>query len=154
MSADARMGNCQAADLGSAVVEFPQGKVRRIPELQRKPVLAQRLMANHPGYFVALVSSSIVKATSSCSSYPVSEAFNRLPYKLLAPDAPLRMGHRYRLISFEEALHCFSQVDGKYASHGRPTMQGNATRRAVDKKRNTRARKPRAMTNHIVEIGC
>ncbi|MCO5546702.1 hypothetical protein L7F22_000138 [Adiantum nelumboides] len=160
------MGNCQAADMAAAaVVECPGGRVERVMDLQTGSVSAQRLMSAYPGYFVAVISASIIQPSSSARhntatfsshsqlfattiSNPVTS------FKLLAADAPLRSGHRYRLLSFEEVLTCFSQQRcGAFVNVGRrPAMSMNAHKQQGSKHRDGRGHN--LSNSHVVKIGC
>ncbi|XP_078430379.1 uncharacterized protein LOC144702275 [Wolffia australiana] len=73
------MGNCQAAEVASAVcVETKEGKVVRV----RCAIAASDVMSAHPGHYLAAATRR----------------------KLLRPDDVLCAGRVYRLVSFEEVL--------------------------------------------------
>ncbi|KAK1275269.1 hypothetical protein QJS04_geneDACA001728 [Acorus gramineus] len=88
------MGNCQAAEAATVVIQHTCGKVDRI----YRSVGASTVMAAHPGHYVAAVNVS-----RSASSGELVKSL-----KLLRPDDTLLIGHVYRLISFEEVLKEFS----------------------------------------------
>ncbi|KAK1299640.1 hypothetical protein QJS10_CPB13g00547 [Acorus calamus] len=88
------MGNCQAAEAATVVIQHTCGKVERI----YRSVGASTVMAAHPGHYVAAVNVS-----RSASSGELVKSL-----KLLRPDDTLLIGHVYRLISFEEVLKEFS----------------------------------------------
>ncbi|KAI5071271.1 hypothetical protein GOP47_0013522 [Adiantum capillus-veneris] len=121
---------------------------------------AQRLMSAYPGYFVALMSSSIVHPPALPST--PSSISNPAPlhsFKLLASDAPLRSGHRYRLISFEEVLTCFSQQGpGAYAKGFPTAVNGHMTavnaQKPLSSKRHHLTRDQPLNNHHVVKIGC
>ncbi|XXG64771.1 hypothetical protein AAC387_Pa05g2634 [Persea americana] len=88
------MGNCQAAEAATVVVQRPGGAVERI----YWSVSANEVMASNPGHYVAVVTVS----ARSENGVPVKQL------KLLRPDDTLHIGHVYRLISFEEVLKEFA----------------------------------------------
>lgn len=87
------MGNCQAAEAATVVIQHPGGnKVDRI----YWSVSANEIMNSNPGHYVAQVVAS-----------PASKTENGTPVKqlkLLRPDDTLVIGQVYRLISFEGTL--------------------------------------------------
>lgn len=84
------MGNCQAAEAATVVIQHPENnKIERI----YWSVTANEIMSSNPGHYVALVVTS-----------PTLKNENGLPLKqlkLLKPDDALLIGQVYRLISFE-----------------------------------------------------
>nr|CAD1822616.1 unnamed protein product [Ananas comosus var. bracteatus] len=108
------MGNCQAAEAATVVIQHPGGKTERV----YWSVAASQVMAANPGHYVALIittlpssaaaaSSSSIRSSSS-SSCSSTTAVKHL--KLLRPDDTLRIGHTYRLVSFEEVLREFAST--------------------------------------------
>ncbi|CAL0312886.1 unnamed protein product [Lupinus luteus] len=91
------MGNCQAAEAATVVIEHPGKKIERI----YWAVSAHVIMNSNPGHYVALVLSS---PTSSNSE----NATHLKQLKLLRPDDTLLLGQVYRLISFEDVLKEFA----------------------------------------------
>ncbi|XP_038978530.1 uncharacterized protein LOC103721612 [Phoenix dactylifera] len=87
------MGNCQAAEAATVVIQHPSERLERV-HWQLK---ANEVMGANPGYYVAV----IVTTMSSASNSPVRHL------KLLRPDDTLLIGHVYHLISFEEVLREF-----------------------------------------------
>nr|POE78782.1 hypothetical protein CFP56_78479 [Quercus suber] len=90
------MGNCQAAEAATVVIQHPGNKIERI----YWSVSAQEIMTSNPGHYVALVVTS-----------PTLKSENGTPLKqlkLLRPDDTLLIGHVYRLISFEDVLKEFA----------------------------------------------
>ncbi|XP_028774290.1 uncharacterized protein LOC114731319 isoform X1 [Neltuma alba] len=86
------MGNCQAAEAATVVIQHPGNKIERI----YWSVSAHQVMNSNPGHYVALVVTS-----------PTLKSENGAPLKqlkLLRPDDTLLMGQVYRLISFEDVL--------------------------------------------------
>ncbi|XP_052195312.1 uncharacterized protein LOC127803253 [Diospyros lotus] len=90
------MGNCQAAEAATVVIQHPGNKVERI----YWSVSAHEIMNANPGHYVALVVNS-----------PTVKLDNGTParqLKLLRPDNTLLIGQVYRLISFEDVLKEFA----------------------------------------------
>lgn len=90
------MGNCQAAEAATVVIQHPGKKIERI----YWSVSANEVMTSNPGHYVALVVTS-----------PTLKSENGTPLKqlkLLRPDDTLLIGHVYRLISFEDVLKEFA----------------------------------------------
>ncbi|RZC11912.1 hypothetical protein D0Y65_011917 [Glycine soja] len=90
------MGNCQAAEAATVVIQHPGNKIERV----YWSLSAHEVMNSNPGHYVALVVSS-----------PTLKAENGAPMKqlkLLRPDDTLHIGQVYRLISFEDVLKEFA----------------------------------------------
>ncbi|XP_022740369.1 uncharacterized protein LOC111292320 [Durio zibethinus] len=90
------MGNCQAAEAATVVIQHPGNKIERI----YWSVSANEIMNSNPGHYVALVVTS-----------PTLKNENGMPLKqlkLLKPDDTLVIGQVYRLISFEDVLKEFA----------------------------------------------
>ncbi|XP_068654536.1 uncharacterized protein [Aristolochia californica] len=87
------MGNCQAAEAATVVIQHSGGTVERI----YWSVSANEVMSANPGHYVAVVSAAV-----SANGTLVKQL------KLLRPDDTLHIGHVYRLISFEEVLKEFA----------------------------------------------
>ena len=84
------MGNCQAAEAATVIIQHPQDyKIERI----YWSVSAQKVMNSNPGHYVALI------VNSATLKSPDGTPLKHL--KLLRPEDTLLMGHVYRLISFE-----------------------------------------------------
>ncbi|MQL91161.1 hypothetical protein Taro_023765 [Colocasia esculenta] len=102
------MGNCQAAEAATVVIEHPGGKVERM----YWSVSASEVMGSNPGHYIAVVvaapphaaavAGKVAGRADGSSSAPVRHL------KLLRPDDTLHIGHVYRLISFEEVLKEFA----------------------------------------------
>lgn len=91
-----KMGNCQAAEAATVVIQHPGNKIERM----YWSVSAQEVMSSNPGHYVALVVTS-----------PTAKSENGIPLKqlkLLRPDDSLLIGQVYRLISFEDVLKEFA----------------------------------------------
>ncbi|KAK7386354.1 hypothetical protein VNO78_26535 [Psophocarpus tetragonolobus] len=90
------MGNCQAAEAATVLIQHPGNKIERI----YWSLSAHQVMDSNPGHYVALVVSS-----------PTLKSDNGTPMKqlkLLRPDDTLHIGQVYRLISFEDVLKEFA----------------------------------------------
>lgn len=87
------MGNCQAAEAATVLIQLPGGKMQRM----YWAVAASEVMGANPGHYVAVVLTAPPRAAAAGNgpSTPVRHL------KLLRPDDILRVGHVYRLISFE-----------------------------------------------------
>lgn len=83
------MGNCQAAEAATVVIQHPGNKIERI----YWSISAHQVMDSNPGHYVALVVSS--PTLKSQNGTPIKH------HKLLRPDDTLLIGQLYRLISFE-----------------------------------------------------
>ncbi|KAK4346679.1 hypothetical protein RND71_033018 [Anisodus tanguticus] len=90
------MGNCQAAEAATVVIQHPGNKVERI----FWSVSAREVMSSNPGHYVALVITTPTEGTHNGS--PVRQL------KLLRPGDTLLLGQVYRLISFEDVLKEFA----------------------------------------------
>ena len=101
------MGNCQAIDAATLVVQHPSGKV----DTFYWPVSANEIMKMNPGHYVALLISTTLCQTSDKENCPVKNDHNnnnsnsnsnqvRLTrIKLLRPTDTLVLGQVYRLIT-------------------------------------------------------
>uniref|UniRef100_A0A1J3H0C3 Uncharacterized protein n=3 Tax=Noccaea caerulescens TaxID=107243 RepID=A0A1J3H0C3_NOCCA len=85
------MGNCQAAETATTVVQLPDGNSERF----YCTVTANEVIKSHPGHHVALLLSS---------SVPHGGSLRVTRIKLLRPSDNLLLGHVYRLISSEEVM--------------------------------------------------
>lgn len=83
------MGNCQAAEAATVVIQHPGNKIERI----YWSVSANEVMSSNPGHYVALVVTS--STLKNENGMPLKQL------KLLKPDDTLLIGQVYRLISFE-----------------------------------------------------
>ncbi|XP_022752067.1 uncharacterized protein LOC111300715 [Durio zibethinus] len=90
------MGNCQAAEAATVVIQHPGNKIERI----YWSVSAHEIMSSNPGHYVAhVVTSSTLKNENGM---PLKQL------KILKPDNTLLLGQVYRLISFEDVLKEFA----------------------------------------------
>uniref|UniRef100_A0ACD6AJM0 Uncharacterized protein n=1 Tax=Avena sativa TaxID=4498 RepID=A0ACD6AJM0_AVESA len=96
------MGNCQAAEEATVVVQHPGGRVERL----YWATSAAEVMRANPGYYVALVTLRV--AEDNNRHHPDSLQGRRggtvrlTRVKLLKPRDTLQIGHAYRLIAIAE----------------------------------------------------
>ncbi|KAH7443080.1 hypothetical protein KP509_02G018300 [Ceratopteris richardii] len=119
------MGNCMhgigGAASKAAVLEYPSGRHEFVAG---DTVTAHQVMSRNPGFYVAKLSPpsspSLMTATagrttrlSEAHSSPVSRRSSAVHHRtptLLPADAPLRVGSRYRLVTFEDAFYQFAKA--------------------------------------------
>ncbi|XP_075500454.1 uncharacterized protein LOC142539041 [Primulina tabacum] len=103
------MGNCQAIDNATLVIQHPNGKENRL----FKPIVATEIMKINPGHYVALLlTTTLYTSTSSATAAAGNKGStknNTIPLrvtriKLLRPTDTLVLGHVYRLITTEEVM--------------------------------------------------
>ncbi|KAK7291651.1 hypothetical protein RIF29_06964 [Crotalaria pallida] len=105
------MGNCQAIDTATLVIQQPNGKVEKL----YWPVSASEVMKTNPGHYVALLISTTLCTSKDKENCPnKSDTTNnnnnntnqvRLTrIKLLKPTDTLVLGQVYRLISAQEVM--------------------------------------------------
>ncbi|KAM0914395.1 hypothetical protein ACQ4PT_011581 [Festuca glaucescens] len=97
------MGNCQAAEEATVVVQHPGGRVERL----YWATSAAEVMRANPGHYVALVTLRV--AEDSHHHRPADSQRGRrggtvrlTRVKLLKPRDTLQLGHAYRLIAIAE----------------------------------------------------
>lgn len=86
------MGNCQAAEAATLVIQHPGNKIEKM----YWSISAHQVMYSNPGYYVAVLVTSPPTAVAATEK---SASVKQL--KLLRPDDILVIGQVYRLISFE-----------------------------------------------------
>ncbi|CAM0871708.1 unnamed protein product [Alopecurus aequalis] len=101
------MGNCQAVDAATVVIQHPaSGRT----ELAYLALPAGEVMAANPGHYVAAV-ITVPQTPAAGAASKGGAAGTALPVKhlkLLRPDDTLQLGRVYRLVSFEEVLKEFA----------------------------------------------
>ncbi|XP_020104862.1 uncharacterized protein LOC109721587 isoform X2 [Ananas comosus] len=113
------MGNCQAAEAATVVIEHPGGRVERF----YWSLSACHVMAANPGHYVAAV---IVTATTPpAPAAPAAAAHPVKHLKLLRPDDTLLIGRVYRLVTFEEVLREFASKQRVKLSRLTVKQKGN-----------------------------
>ncbi|KAK3035822.1 hypothetical protein RJ639_034638 [Escallonia herrerae] len=107
------MGNCQAIDNASLVVQHPCGRVDRL----YWPVVAGEMMKMNPGHYVALLlTTTLYPPTTTITNIPAAATNSSVKdrnrnnsvritrIKLLRPTDSLVLGHAYRLIPSQEVM--------------------------------------------------
>ncbi|CAK9311931.1 unnamed protein product [Citrullus colocynthis] len=106
------MGNCQAIDTASLIIQHPNGKVDRL----YWPVNAGEIMKANPGHYVALLISTKICPSETTASHhrrrdndrqTNSTNFNSVRLtriKLLKPTDSLVLGQIYRLVTSQDVL--------------------------------------------------
>ncbi|KAK4437173.1 hypothetical protein Salat_0051200 [Sesamum alatum] len=98
------MGNCQAIDSATLVIQHPNGKADKL----YWPVAAAEIMKMNPGHYVALLltttlySSTAAAATKNVNNNTTPLRITRI--KLLRPTDTLVLGHVYRLVTSQEVM--------------------------------------------------
>ncbi|GAV71007.1 DUF4228 domain-containing protein [Cephalotus follicularis] len=103
------MGNCQAIDAATLVIQHPSGKADKF----YWPLIASEVMRNNPGHYVALLISTTLCTPNSNAKCPDDTTLDnnnnnssvRLTrIKLLRPTDTLVVGQVYRLITTQEVM--------------------------------------------------
>lgn len=105
------MGNCQAIDSATLVIQHPNGRVDNL----YWPVAASEIMKMNPGHYVALLltttlySSTAAAAAAAAAKKSSTIVNNSTPLritriKLLRPTDTLVLGHVYRLVTSQEVM--------------------------------------------------
>ncbi|KAJ1439022.1 hypothetical protein SESBI_02799 [Sesbania bispinosa] len=99
------MGNCQAIDTATLVIQQPNGKVEKL----YWPVSASEVMKTNPGHYVALLISTTLCSSKDNENCPNKSDNTTNPLritriKLLKPTDTLVLGQVYRLISAQEVM--------------------------------------------------
>ncbi|CAK7328968.1 unnamed protein product [Dovyalis caffra] len=99
------MGNCQAIDAATLVIQHPNGKVENL----YWPVSASEIMKMNPGHYVALLLSTTMYPTNNSEECPSNITTNNnslrvTRIKLLRPTDTLVLGQIYRLITTQEVM--------------------------------------------------
>ncbi|KAH7857453.1 hypothetical protein Vadar_012873 [Vaccinium darrowii] len=101
------MGNCQAIDNASLVIQHPGGRADKL----YSPVTANEVMKMNPGHYVAqlLTTTTTTTTTTTAAAADKNNQENRnvvriTRIKLLRPTDSLTLGHAYRLITTQEVM--------------------------------------------------
>ncbi|KAH6798989.1 hypothetical protein C2S51_035473 [Perilla frutescens var. frutescens] len=101
------MGNCQAIDSATLVIQHPNGRVDRM----YWPVAASEVMKMNPGHYVALLLTTTLYSSTAAAAAKKSSAVNNnntplriTRIKLLRPTDTLVLGHVYRLVTSQEVM--------------------------------------------------
>lgn len=98
------MGNCQAVDNATLVIQHPNGRVDK----HYFPVSAREIMKINPGHYVALLlTTTLYSSAATAAAKEAKEAAaanSKTPLrvtriKLLRPTDTLVLGHVYRLVT-------------------------------------------------------
>ncbi|KAJ8472174.1 hypothetical protein OPV22_026517 [Ensete ventricosum] len=95
------MGNCQAAEVATVVIQHPGGRVERL----YWPTSAADVMKSNPGYHVALVTLYVSETKTDGGAGTLR--FTRV--RLLKPRDMLLLGQVYRLITSQEVAKALRQ---------------------------------------------
>ncbi|GAB4845619.1 hypothetical protein Ancab_039021 [Ancistrocladus abbreviatus] len=147
------MGNCQAIDAATLVIQHPCGRVDKL----YWPVTASEIMKTNPGHYVALLitttlySPTTTKAennnssksnsnsdnnenTESSSSSSRSNTVRVTRVKLLRPTDTLTLGHAYRLISTQDVMKgMVAKKEAKMRKNGLELEGKEAERRDAER---------------------
>ncbi|PIA40397.1 hypothetical protein AQUCO_02500241v1 [Aquilegia coerulea] len=91
------MGNCQAIDAASLVIQHQSGRVERL----YWPITANEVMKSNPNHYVALI---ITSCLAEGDQKNVDNGVRVTRVKLLKPTDLLVLGQAYRLINSEEVM--------------------------------------------------
>ncbi|XP_050225965.1 uncharacterized protein LOC126675375 [Mercurialis annua] len=105
------MGNCQAVDTATLVIQYPSGKVDKL----FWPVNASEIMKMNPGHYIALLLSTTLypnsnaqcpnkTTTTTAATAAKNDSLRITRIKLLRPTDTLVLGHVYRLITNEDVM--------------------------------------------------
>ncbi|KAJ6793572.1 uncharacterized protein M6B38_349270 [Iris pallida] len=93
------MGNCQAAEAATVVIQHPEGRIQRL----YWPTTAKEVMKCNPGHHVALVVTHRIAQEDQGDGGGGVAALRCTQVRLLKPDHMLLIGQVYRLITEQEA---------------------------------------------------
>ncbi|XP_047958399.1 uncharacterized protein LOC125203926 [Salvia hispanica] len=91
------MGNCQAVDNATLVIQHPNGRVDK----HFFPVSAAEIMKMNPGHYVALLLTTTLYSSNTSSS---TQPLRVTRIKLLRHTDSLLLGHVYRLLTSQEVM--------------------------------------------------
>lgn len=92
------MGNCQAIDAATVMIQHPNGKIEKFYSC----VSATQVMKMNPGHCVALLISTTMYPNNNNNYADTKTKTNTVRLtriKLLKPNDTLLLGHVYRLIT-------------------------------------------------------
>ncbi|KAL9240920.1 hypothetical protein vseg_015086 [Gypsophila vaccaria] len=104
------MGNCQAVDSTTLIVQRPNGNA----EIMYKPIKAIEVMRSNPGHYVSLIIPLPMSGHEAAGSHRKTIRYNRV--KLLRPTDTLVLGHAYRLVTSQEVKKV---LRAKYLAKGK-----------------------------------
>ncbi|XP_004501953.1 uncharacterized protein [Cicer arietinum] len=97
------MGNCQAIDAATVMIQHPNGKIEKFYSC----VSATQVMKMNPGHCVALLISTTMYPNNNNNYADTKTKTNTVRLtriKLLKPNDTLLLGHVYRLITTQEVV--------------------------------------------------
>ncbi|KAJ0579836.1 hypothetical protein HanHA300_Chr04g0122491 [Helianthus annuus] len=99
------MGNCQAIDNASLIIQHPTGKVEKL----YSAISAAEVMKLNPGHYVALLLTTTLYSSTTKRSDSGDVSTNPQPLrvtriKLLRHTDSLMVGHVYRLVTTQGRL--------------------------------------------------
>ncbi|OVA16269.1 Protein of unknown function DUF4228 [Macleaya cordata] len=96
------MGNCQAVDTSTLMIQHPSGRVER----WYWPVMASEVMKTNPGHYVALIITLYVPEQKELKEkeLEINRRVRITRVKILRPNDTLVLGQAYRLISSQEVM--------------------------------------------------
>jgi hypothetical protein len=97
-SAQQSMGNCQAAEVATVLLQHPGGRVERL----YWSTSAAEVMRANPGHYVALVTLRVAEDRQDAPGGQ-RRTVRLTRVKLLKPKETLLLGHVYRLITTQGA---------------------------------------------------
>ncbi|XP_042052671.1 uncharacterized protein LOC121797953 [Salvia splendens] len=92
------MGNCQAVDNATLVIQHPNGRVDK----HFFPVSAAEIMKLNPGHYVALLLTTTLYSSKEAPNNNTPLRVTRI--KLLRHTDSLLLGHVYRLVTSQEVM--------------------------------------------------
>ncbi|MFS7934577.1 hypothetical protein Hanom_Chr05g00393221 [Helianthus anomalus] len=102
---DINMGNCQAIDNASLIIQHPTGKVEKL----YSAISAAEVMKLNPGHYVALLLTTTLYSSTTKRNDAGDVSANPQPLrvtriKLLRHTESLMVGHVYRLVTTQEVM--------------------------------------------------
>ncbi|KZV34726.1 hypothetical protein F511_00628 [Dorcoceras hygrometricum] len=116
------MGNCQAIDNATIIIQHPDGKVDNL----YFPVSAQQIMKMNPGHYVALLLTTTLYSSAAAKADDIPLRVTRI--KLLRPTDTLALGHVYRLVTAREMMTGLRAKKQGYAEkHGKTITENSCS---------------------------
>ncbi|KAM7272473.1 hypothetical protein ACFE04_027136 [Oxalis oulophora] len=112
------MGNCQAIDAATLVIQHPSGKIDNF----YWPMVASDVMKMNPGHYVALlISTTVYNNNNNNTTTTVAAVYGEskpntvrvTKIKLLRPTDTLVLGQVYRLITYQEMMRVKAKKNPK-----------------------------------------
>ncbi|CAI9264893.1 unnamed protein product [Lactuca saligna] len=148
------MGNCQAIDNASLVIQHPNGRAERL----YTNISAAEVMKLNPGHYVALLLTTTLYSsrppTSTSDSNKQTATTNSQPLritriKLLRATESLTVGHIYRLVTTQEVMKgLMAKKNGKTSSNIR-VLKPSEESAGKNEDSATRSNQSERTRNHI-----